>query len=347
MAEPPLEFLARLFGSRPAPEPDMPPPLARGLLPSPATGMELPPLARGRMPPLMALGDVAGPQDLSAQRMASQVPMLPPRTQPAMEAILGAQDTGGAPPWSTTSQPWLEQSFPRADPERLMYRGTDPEGRSIGSLFHAGTLAGGVNKPLGPVETQNLASALTAVQDPEGLVASNLRFPRRPLPGGMLGNMYSSEKLLSPEAAIGLEVDARSPDRRDVLRHETGHALHRRMLPEGRNLEDWDATLGLAQGFTGDKAAAIQQMKDASYAVHRAGMAQGGAPEDDIRSITSYSQMPSELVAESFRAYTADPAGFKRQYPEAAALMRAIVNTNPRTNKLMTLSRADDDERIG
>ena len=252
-----------------------------------------------------------------------------------MGDILGAQDTGGAPPWSTVVQPWVEQSFPRANPENLQYRGTDPEGREISSLFHAGTLAGGVNKPLGPTETQNLASSLTAVQSPEGLVGSNLRFPRSKLSEGMLGNMYSSNDLLSPEAAVGIEAKANNPDLSDTLRHEAGHALHRRMLPEGKHLEDWDATLNMAQGFTGDRNAAIQQMKDASYAKARA------EPRSDAEQLQTYSQMPSELVAESFRAYTANPEAFKKQYPEAAAMMRAIVNTNPRTNKLMTLSKND------
>lgn len=351
MAEPPLSFLARLYGSN-APLEGGPglPPLARGYLPDYATGMELPPMARGQFPPLMALGAVRPPQDQVALRTPSLVPHLPDRSDPPMRQIVQAQNADAAPGWSETLIPWRDQSFPGANPARLDYLGRDPEGRSIESMFHAGTLRGGVNKPLGPMELNNLTSALTAVQTPDGTVQANYRSPNvRELGSGALGEVQTNE--VHPEAPIGFEVAGRLPvaERQSVGRHEAGHALHRRIMPEGMGLENMDQVLGMAQGFTGDRKAALRQMQAASYAEDRDRVMRDnpqGLPQD-LKMFVSYSQKPSEIFAENFRAYTADPAAYKTKYPEAAAMMRAIVNTNPRTNKLMTLSRRDDERSVG
>jgi len=104
-----------------------------------------------------------------------------------------------------------------------------------------------------------------------------------------------------------------------------------------------DQLLGMAQGFTGDRDVALRQMQSVSYAkdIDRVARENPKGLPEDLKMFVHYSQKPSEVFAENFRAYTADPAAYKTRYPEAAAMMRAIVNTNPRANKLMTLSKND------
>lgn len=189
----------------------------------------------------------------------------------------------------------------------------DPEGRKGNPLFVAGTTPTGENVPLNLGQQAGLAEHLSRMFEykTKGDYAAGRTWanPQKKLPFGLSGS------------TLGMNKAYKGNDPGYALPHEIGHVIHdyqgRAANPLG----------GAPQQATDEFEQMALKRRLFDY----------GAP--DARG--NYTEDPREQWAEGVKAYLTNPAKFKSEYPEAAKFMRKIINTDPKLNKLLMLSRRE------
>jgi hypothetical protein len=194
----------------------------------------------------------------------------------------------------------------------------DPEGRKGSPLFVAGTTPQGENVPLNRGQQAALSAHLARLYeyaDPESRVAgvtTNNIAGQQKLPFGLSNN------------AIGFKLGRSNVEY--SLPHEVGHAIHNYQNRADNPLEGADeATLKEFAQMAHDRWKSDYKGKDLKDA--------------------AYTATPQEKWAEGMKAYLNDPQMFKLLQPNAAKFMRGIVNTDPRINKLLMLSRNEQAQQ--
>jgi hypothetical protein len=318
------DLFASVFGAPKPPEPDRLPPLARGRFTPPVEGSVIPPQTPA---PTSRLPTADDPR-LAGYDLRTLIDV--------------ANET--AEPWSKTTGDrtrYMKEAFSGYDPKTSNYTGTDPEGRKLDSVFHAGTLQGGVNAPISTDDVGGLARIMSTVKTPGGSFMALGRTDRGNQPEYQGVTKYSKV----PDAQyrpLGMEISVpeagpwvQSPQEIEATkRHETGHALARRMYP-GNTPESVEAMLE-ASKYGGDRAGALAQMRE--FAQPRLVQQTGGKANSPMGK---YIMSGPELWAENMDAYMANPNDYKAQFPAAAAALRHMINTNPNVNKYLTLSKND------
>ncbi len=197
---------------------------------------------------------------------------------------------------------------PETDAQGQLLR--DIEGRPLGAKFVAGRqVAGEADVPLSPKDIEGaIAEAgigLYQIKDTHPDVAKTLR---KALRGFYDGSNNDDGSLNS---RIFLNIGPRARDRGVVIAHEFGHAI--------------DHLAGyLSKTLTKDEMAELSFV----YGRLKRGRTDSGQLFQPENFGYPSELVNSELVAEGFRAYMANPNYFKTAAPKTAARFRAAVNTN-------------------
>lgn len=243
-----------------------------------------------------------------------------------------------APPGSIPRM--LSDTMPDTS-NKMFYKGKDPEGRPIQSLFFAGNDASGKETKMDDRSIDNVLSMLTMSEEPgEGYRARYEDYARPRAGGGLAGVTYSYQekgkgKRKAEDNPIGVQIfdtpDAQERGTRlPTKAHEAGHALATRGY--GRAGDSMDAMLMGKKNVPEQGLAQIKQFNEPRVSDFKQ-----YAPDH-----ADYAGGDDENFAEAFRAYALDPGGFKLRFPAAAGALRSMVNTNPRTRGIMTLGQNKD-----
>jgi hypothetical protein len=197
--------------------------------------------------------------------------------------------------------------------------GADPEGRPL----YADTLIAGQRQPGGPDVPLSMPEEVTLAE-----ALGKLETPR----GGIIGAngqvTVTQPGTLDPPTAplMHMRVDADLPDDQYMrsFRHEGGHAI------------DYTSERTHRGGHRGQRQYTVpddvRPELQAASAEMRAELWGPNAPQIYQRSDASlkeYRERPDELMADNYRYYKEDPAGYKAKYPAAAQYLRATVNDDP------------------
>jgi len=188
----------------------------------------------------------------------------------------------------------------------------DMEGRPLTAKYIAGRrAAGGGNQGLTPMEKWDVATGLTGKSPRE--------YANRTMKGnyGIYDLGYDEQgNLVSRDIRINREL--RPDQKRYVEAHETSHGVHER-------------TSGMDLSFVPEVQHELEQVYS-TLNTGREGLRPPFRPQD-----RGYSdkQAPYELVAEFIRAYMTNPNFAKTVGPNAAAKIRAFVNSHPEWSKLI------------
>jgi hypothetical protein len=199
--------------------------------------------------------------------------------------------------------------------ERHIPKGTatvvDPEGRQGNPLFVAGTTPSGENSKLNFGQQSALAAHLGHLyfySDPNTKEAAITTFqPKQKLPFGLSNN------------AVGFNLSKDTPE--NSLAHEFGHNVHNYL---GRA----DDPL---RGASDEAHNEFDQMSEDRWKSYY----------HSAKDMRPYAYMPQEQWAEGMKMYLNNPSTFKALYPNAAKFMRGIINTDPRINRLLMLSKLE------
>ena len=191
---------------------------------------------------------------------------------------------------------------------------TDPEGRTGHPVFVAGTTPTGQNVPLNSGQQAVMAAHLARIYkynnptDPQ-LAVTNL-FRR-------------SQGELTPEgkSSLSIGINTGHKETPQSIPHEVGHVVANYQNRFDNPLE----------GASPEALAQFRNMGRLRQQVYY----------KNRPDLKEYVNLPQEQWAEGFRGYITDPKMFKQTYPDAARFMRGIINTDPRINKLLNLSRND------
>lgn len=196
----------------------------------------------------------------------------------------------------------------------------DPEGRP---LYHGATIAGvrtpgGADTPLSIREEIDLNNKLTG---------GDMSFPRG-MPGAkgavtvkQAGS--TADPPTSPLLKMEIDQNRDTQTYQNTTRHEGGHAIDywTERTQRGTNSQSQHP---IPDDVRRELTTNSQEMRPEHWDPH--------APSKNNISepyLHEYRNRPDELMADGYRAYKEDPAGFKAKYPEAAKYIRAMVNDDP------------------
>jgi hypothetical protein len=198
---------------------------------------------------------------------------------------------------------------PADDSGRLLF---DIEGRPLRAKYIAGRrVAGGEDVRLTPVEIWDLVKRAIGRPPKE--------YAERTMKGesGFYGQAYDEQgNLVRRRVAINRELEPEQ--KRYVLAHETGHMAH-------------DLANGMSLSFIQELERELKPV----YSTLNTGREGRQPPFLPQNRGYSDSEAPFELVAEFIRAYLTNPNYAKTVAPNAAAKLRALVNSHPQLSKLI------------
>jgi hypothetical protein len=196
----------------------------------------------------------------------------------------------------------------------------DPEGRP---LYQDATIAGqrtpgGPDVPLSIREEIDLNNRLTG---------GDMSFPMG-IPGAKGSVVVKQPGTVNPPTPplLKMEIDQNRDAQtyQNTTRHEGGHAIdywtERTERGSGRGQRQHPIPDDVRRELTSNS----QEMRPEHWDPHAPSKSSISEPY-----LHEYRNRPDELIADGYRAYKEDPAGFKAKYPEAAKYIRAMVNDDP------------------
>jgi hypothetical protein len=224
--------------------------------------------------------------------------------------IADSRESYMRPPPPKPERPFTEDypEDPKTDAQGQLLH--DIEGRVLGAKFVAGRhFSGEPDVPLSPKDIEGAIEeagiGLYNIKDTHPEVAKTLK---KALLGFYDGSENDEGQLNS---RIFLNIGPNAPERDFVIAHEFGHAIDH------------------LTGYLSGKLTPKEEAELSFVYSHLRPLSKDGEPLQPENFGYANERINSELVAEGFRAYMADPNYFKTVAPKTAAKFRAAVNENP------------------